>query len=78
MDRVSADRMGWGRAAPPRLTSFPGPDSLIPEDPGWNTLVSPDLFVYWGSQRPVSLVQCSVEELGMDSVKWKLMFSVKK
>ena len=39
--------------------------------------MSPALFIYRGSQRPVSLVQCSVKELTVDSVNWKLVFSVK-
>lgn len=37
----------------------------------------PDLFVYWGGQRPVSLVQCSAEALGMDSAGRKRVLSVR-
>lgn len=40
--------------------------------------MSPALFLSRGSQRPVPLVQCTTKGLSMDSVNWKLLFSVEK
>lgn len=77
-------------ASPARICSRSGsPRTRLPglkgplQGPGLcsgNTLASPALFVYWGSQRPGSLCAMSspVKELSMDSVNWKLRFSVKK